>query len=144
MAKAKTAFEITVAVPQSMIDQLAEDIVDCVAGAAEDTVLKNLKVKPAALVKALKADPKFLAAAEKEIRRQVADQYTPEDVVDMYEAVDNILENLDAKHELQQLNDAIAAENQRLSELEKQAKLDRDVETLISALEARGYTVSKK
>lgn len=144
MAKAKTAFEIKVAVPQSMIDQLAEDIVDYVTGAAEDTVLKNLKVKPAALVKALKADPKFLAAAEKEIRRQVADQYTPEDVVDMYEAVDNILENLDAKHELQQLNDAIAAENQRLSELEKQAKLDRDVETLISALEARGYTVSKK
>lgn len=144
MAKAKTAFEITVAVPQSMIDQLAEDIVDYVAGAAEDTVLKNLKVKPAALVKAMKTDPKFLAAAEKEIRRQVADQYTPEDVVDMYEAVDNILEDLDAKHELQQLNDAIAAENQRLSELEKQAKQDQDVENLISALEARGYIVSKK
>jgi hypothetical protein len=144
MAKAKSAFEITIAVPQALVDELAQDTLDSITNYADDEVLKTLKIKPASLLKNLKADPKFLAAAEKEIRRQVAEQYSPEECVDHYDAVDNIIEDLGAKHELQQLNVRLGSIKQQLEEAAKKDKFEKDLDNLIAALEARGYTVSKK
>lgn len=145
MAKAKTAFEITIAVPQTLIDNIAAEAIEAIVGDLENDILKTLKIKPAALLKNLKADPQFQAAAEKEIRKQISEGfYSPEESVDTYEAADNILDMLGAKHELQQLNVSIASAQQQLAEAEKKAKFDREVDTLISALQSRGYTVSKK
>jgi hypothetical protein len=140
MAKGKIAFTVEIQIPQHIIDEVAESILEDITGGLDD-VIKDLKIKPAAVLKELKADAKFLAATEKEIRRQLSTAV--EDLIDPYEAYDNVVEELGTKHSVGQLRDQIYTAQQRLESIAKEAAEQQRVDSLIQALESRGYFVSR-